>query len=80
MKIQVLDPAIDDLRYGREFHDLQEMGAGNHFLKHLISDIEPLAVYGGIHRNYSVTVTPFQTISLRHLNALSGCNSCLSRA
>jgi len=50
VKIQILASAVDDLRDGREFYELQEKGAGDYFQKHLISDIDSLALYGGIHR------------------------------
>ncbi len=50
MKIHILASAFDDLHNGREFYELQEIGAGEYFLKNLISDIDSLALNGGIHR------------------------------
>lgn len=47
--IVVLDEAIYDLECGKEFYDKNEYGVGNYFWCSLISDMESLIIYAGIH-------------------------------
>lgn len=49
MKIQILDEAEDDLYAGREFYERQEPGVGDYFVASLISDIDSLILFAGIH-------------------------------
>jgi hypothetical protein len=49
MKVQILREAKDDLIEGFSFYETQEQGAGDYFLTNLESDIERLALLGGIH-------------------------------
>lgn len=49
MKIQVLRSAMEDLAAGRKFYDRQETGVGDYFFDSLFSEIDSLALYGGIH-------------------------------
>lgn len=48
----VLEEAADDLVSGRDFYDQQESGLGQYFWDSLISDIESLAIYAGVHQRY----------------------------
>ncbi|WP_130538163.1 type II toxin-antitoxin system RelE/ParE family toxin [Thiomicrorhabdus indica] len=48
-KIQVLTEAENDLESGRIFYENQEQGIGSYFWDSLISDIQSLTIYGGIH-------------------------------
>jgi hypothetical protein len=50
--IVVLEEAADDLVSGRDFYDQQEPGVGQYFWDSLISDIESLAIYAGVHQRY----------------------------
>ena len=50
MRIEILDQAEQDLLEGFHFYEDQESGLGSYFLTNLISDIESLRLYGGIHR------------------------------
>jgi len=50
MKLRILTAALNDLRAGRRFYELQEQGAGDYFLNSLFSDIDTLHQSGGIHR------------------------------
>ncbi len=45
----VLDDAAIDLESGRDFYDIQELGAGAYFTDSILSDIESLALFHGIH-------------------------------
>jgi len=52
MKIKILRTAMDDLAIGRNFYDRQEEGVGDYFFDSLFSEIDSLAIYGGIHSIY----------------------------
>jgi hypothetical protein len=49
MKILILDEAEQDLTEGFRFYETMAPGLGNYFLDSLISDIDSLQVYAGIH-------------------------------
>ena len=53
MRIKILPSAMGDLADGRKFYDQQGSGLGNYFSDSLFSDIDSLAIYGGIHRQSS---------------------------
>jgi hypothetical protein len=48
-KIRLLDEAYLDLQAGHLFYEKQAPGLGGYFLDTLISDIDSLVVYAGIH-------------------------------
>ncbi len=50
MKVRILRSAIEDLADGRQFYDRQTEGVGDYFFDTLFSEIDSLALYGGIHR------------------------------
>lgn len=47
--IQILTEAEEDLESGRFFYNNQEQGIGEYFWDCLISDIESLIIYAGVH-------------------------------
>lgn len=47
--IHILSDAETDLDKGRKFYENQKEGVGNYFWDSLISDIESLVIYGGVH-------------------------------
>lgn len=49
MTVRLLTSAFNDLVAGREFYERQGAGMGGYFLDSLFSDIDSLALYGGIH-------------------------------
>jgi plasmid stabilization system protein ParE len=49
MKIKLLSSASEDLYEGRLFYERQGEGLGEYFFDSLFSDIDSLALYGGIH-------------------------------
>jgi plasmid stabilization system protein ParE len=49
MRIKLLSSAQDDLYEGRLFYEKQGEGLGEYFFDSLFSDIDSLALYGGIH-------------------------------
>lgn len=53
MKIKdvfILEEAVDDLNEGKSFYNLKELGVGEYFWDSMISDIESLIIYAGIHK------------------------------
>ena len=50
MRLQLLDLAGADLLDGYRFYEWQAEGVGSYFLETLVSDIESLRLFGGIHR------------------------------
>jgi plasmid stabilization system protein ParE len=50
MKIRVLRSAISDLEAGWQFYERQGSGLGDYFFDSLFSDIDALALHGGVHR------------------------------
>ncbi len=49
-RVVVLAEAADDLEEAREFYDAREAGVGEYCVRSLISDIESLERFHGIHR------------------------------
>ena len=48
-KLTVLKEVSEDLEEGRLFYDRKEPGIGDYFFDSLISDLESLKLYAGIH-------------------------------
>ena len=48
--IQILSDAENDLYEGQAFYDNQGENVGNYFWDSLLSDIESLVIFAGIHR------------------------------
>ena len=49
-RIQILSDAENDLYEGREFYDKQDENVGDYFWDSLLSDIESLVIFAGVHR------------------------------
>lgn len=49
MRVRILCSAIEDLARGRRFYDRQAEGLGDYFFDSLFSDVDSLALFGGIH-------------------------------
>jgi len=47
--VVVLAEAAEDIEQARDFYDAQEFGIGDYFADSILSDIESLALYHGIH-------------------------------
>ncbi len=47
--IRILSEAESDLEDGRVFYETQEQGVGEYFWDSLLSDIESLVIYAGVH-------------------------------
>jgi len=48
--ISILSDAVLDLEQGKDFYESQQTGIGEYFWDCLLSDIESLIVYSGIHQ------------------------------
>ncbi|GBD96157.1 MAG TPA: type II toxin-antitoxin system RelE/ParE family toxin [Nitrospirae bacterium] len=48
-KVIALKEVVVDLEEGRRFYDEKEQGVGDYFFDSLISDLESLKLYAGIH-------------------------------
>jgi hypothetical protein len=49
MKISISEPARQDLIEGHRFYERQSAGLGGYFVDSVLSDIESLQLYVGIH-------------------------------
>ncbi|MEA1917357.1 MAG: type II toxin-antitoxin system RelE/ParE family toxin [Campylobacterota bacterium] len=49
MKIKILDDAERDIAIGISFYESQGSGLGKYFLDSILSDIESLHIFAGIH-------------------------------
>lgn len=49
MTVVVLEDAAADLEAGRRFYESREQGVGDYFMESLLSDLESLVLYAGIH-------------------------------
>ena len=66
--VYILKEAVDDLDEGESFYDFQEDGVGGYFFDCIVSDIESLILYAGVHRKKIGSFSNVcQTISLCHL-------------
>lgn len=52
----VIKKAVDDLQEGKAFYNMQENGVGEYFWDCLVTDIESLILYGGIHSKQTVSI------------------------
>jgi len=52
LRVKIHRGAKEDLREGFVFYDSQEPGLGDYFYDCLMSDIDALAYYAGVHRQY----------------------------
>jgi hypothetical protein len=51
-EIVVLEEAAEDIERGREFYNRQDIGVGDYFEDTILSDIESLRLFHGIHSKH----------------------------
>ena len=51
-QVVVLSDAATDIEAARDFYEVQEIGVGEYFVDSLLTDIESLANFSGIHPKY----------------------------
>ena len=49
MTVVILEDAAVDLEEGRRFYEAREPGIGEYFIESLLSDLDSLVLYAGIH-------------------------------
>ena len=49
MTVVILEDAADDMESGRRFYESRELGIGDYFVESILSDLDSLVLYGGIH-------------------------------
>jgi hypothetical protein len=52
MMVVVLEDAADDMETGRIFYESCEPGVGDDFVKSILSDLDSLVLYAGIHARH----------------------------
>jgi len=50
--VVILNQVKEDLIEGKEFYDSSEEGVGNYFFDSIVSNIESLKIYAGIHSKH----------------------------
>ncbi|HIP58867.1 MAG TPA: type II toxin-antitoxin system RelE/ParE family toxin [Campylobacterales bacterium] len=51
-KVDILEFAYEDMRLGKYFYNEQDENLGRYFVNSVLTDIESLSFYGGIHVKY----------------------------
>ncbi len=49
MAVVVLEDAAEDMETGRRFYERREPGVDDYFIESILSDLESLVLYAGIH-------------------------------
>ncbi len=49
MIVVVLEDAAQDMESGRRFYESREAGIGDYFVESILSDLDSLVLYAGIH-------------------------------
>lgn len=49
MTVVILEDAAEDLELGRDFYESRESGIGDYFIESVLSDLDSLVLYAGIH-------------------------------
>lgn len=52
MKVVVLEDAVADIATARSFYDAQLEGLGDRFINAILSELDSLEVYAGIHEQH----------------------------
>lgn len=50
MTVVILEDAAEDVEAGRRFYESRESGIGDYFVESILSDLDSLVLYAGIHR------------------------------
>ena len=49
MTVIVLEDAAEDMESGKRFYESRESGIGDYFVESILSDLDSLVLYAGIH-------------------------------
>ena len=50
MTVVILEHAAEDMEAGRQFYESRESGVADYFVETILSDLDSLVLYAGIHR------------------------------
>jgi len=50
MNVVILEDAAEDIEKGRDFYERRQEGIGAYFVQCILSDLQSLALYAGLHR------------------------------
>ena len=50
MTVVILEDAAADMEFGQRFYESRESGVGVYFVESILSDLDSLVLYAGIHR------------------------------
>jgi hypothetical protein len=77
VKIEILDEAQEDLIQGFQFYEAREPGPGSYFLDCLLSDIDSLPLFAGIHLPTAIIDASLNAFRLPFTTAWREAGSCL---
>jgi hypothetical protein len=52
MTVVILEDAAEDMESGRRFYESREPGIGDYFIESILSDLDSLVLYAGIHPHH----------------------------
>ena len=52
MKLVILEDAAEDLELGEQFYESCATGVGDYFLDSILSDLDSLVLFAGVHPTY----------------------------
>ena len=52
MTLVILEDAAEDMESGKRFYELREPGIGDYFIESILSDLNSLVLYAGIHPHH----------------------------
>lgn len=55
-EVILLDAAVGDVQQGKAFYDQRQAGLGDYFSQCILSDLESLKVYAGVHIQINASV------------------------
>jgi hypothetical protein len=64
VRIEILPEAQDDLLAGFRFYEAQARGLGSYFRESILEDVDSLAVRGGVHEGFRVSLQSKQAFPL----------------
>lgn len=79
MTVVILEDAAEDLEVGAKFYESCAVGVGDYFLDSILSDLDSLVLFAGVHPIHFVTgtqppVVPFWVTDIREDNDPPGVN------
>ena len=68
MNVVILEDAAEDLESGAQFYESCATGVGDYFLDSILSDLDSLVLFAGVHPIYfRIPSDAVEAIPIRHL-------------